>query len=303
MIKAYPKIVHLGTRYCDGIFDGPVEITEKIDGSQFVFGRIGGELFVRSKRKEMPIDSPEKMFARAVEQVLRFESKIPDDRVFYGEYLQKPKHNVLAYERVPHNHLMLFGISNGERDWMQSVSAELGYWADTFDIEPIPILGGGRWDAAQVMEIVTEQARESTLGGVPPEGVVVKRYGDCTIGGQIYPVMTAKFVSEKFKERANATWKREHTGKGKWETFVESFRTEARWQKAVQHLRDDGVLEGEPKDIGALIKEVHRDILEEHGEEIRDYLFATFKQELIRRSTAGLPEWYKEQLALGEIAA
>lgn len=42
MIKAFPKIFALGTQYTEGIFDSEVEITEKIDGSQFNFGKIEG---------------------------------------------------------------------------------------------------------------------------------------------------------------------------------------------------------------------------------------------------------------------
>ena len=41
---------------------------EKVDGSQFSFGRFDGELRVRSKGKEMVVDAPEKMFQRAVDQ-------------------------------------------------------------------------------------------------------------------------------------------------------------------------------------------------------------------------------------------
>ena len=48
-IKSFPKIFELGTDYISLIADNEVEITEKIDGSQFVFGKIDGNLMTRSK--------------------------------------------------------------------------------------------------------------------------------------------------------------------------------------------------------------------------------------------------------------
>ena len=41
-IPSYPKIFTLGDRHTQGIFDGEVEITEKIDGSAIAFGMING---------------------------------------------------------------------------------------------------------------------------------------------------------------------------------------------------------------------------------------------------------------------
>ena len=38
--------------------------------------------------------------------------------------------------------------------------------------------------------------------------------------------------------------------------LAEGLRTEARWRKAVQHLREEGRLERSPKDIGALLVEL-----------------------------------------------
>ena len=78
--------------------------------------------------------------------------------------------------------------------------------------------------------------------------------------------------------------------------FKENYRTEARWAKAAQHLKEAGKLEGTPRDIGKLIVEVKRDIEEEEMEAIKDFLFKQFGEELLRRSTVGLPEYYKNKL-------
>jgi hypothetical protein len=47
----------------------PVIVEEKLDGSQFSFGRFGGELKCRSKGAQPNLFAPEKMFDIAVEVV------------------------------------------------------------------------------------------------------------------------------------------------------------------------------------------------------------------------------------------
>ena len=116
---------------------------------------------------------------------------------------------------------------------------------------------------------------------------------------QIIPLMSAKYVSDKFKEKHQKDWKKENTGKGKWELFKENYRTEARWLKTIQHLRDDGKLDNSLKDIGNLIKEVKRDICEEEKENIKYFLWREFGEELLRKSVWGLPEFYKKYLMEG----
>lgn len=295
-LKAFPKIHTLGTKYVDSIFEQPVEVTEKVDGSQFVFGKIEGELKFRSKGAQIFLDSTNKMFQAAVDAVLNMD--VPDDSVFYCEYLQKPKHNMLAYGRVPKANLILFGASTPMQETLCAGHSGLQLHADRLGIECVPLLFYGMTDAEGVLAMMD---RGSVLGNQKIEGVVVKNYKDTWIGDRIYPVMAAKYVSEKFKEVHRNTWGSEKTHVGKWQTFKDGYRTEARWSKAVQHLRDDDNLTCEPKDIGCLIQEVKRDIKEEELDAIKSFLWREFGEELLRRSTAGLPEWYKQQLALGEI--
>ena len=106
-------------------------------------------------------------------------------------------------------------------------------------------------------------------------------------------MMIGKFVSEKFKEKQNSgRIKRKHT----WQDYMEQYRTEPRWQKAYQHLRESGNIEHEPKDIGNIIKEVQMDIIDECRDEIMEYLWKMYGGQLLRNSIKGLPEWYKEKL-------
>jgi len=293
MIKAFPKIFAIGTDYIKDIFSGDVEITEKIDGSQFVFGKINGEMYYRSKGKQIFIESVDSMFKIAVDYAESLESILPDGTIYYCEYLMKPLHNTLRYDRVPTNHLMLFGVCD-VTDKFYSEHKDLVMSALLLNIEAVPLVFNGKIKTAT--EIFDLIKKESALGGVDMEGIVVKNYQmPFLLGGHPIPVMAGKYVSEKFKEVHGRSWG-EKTGKGKFEVFKDSFRTEARWEKAVQHLRDNGVLEKSPRDIGKLIKEVQEDICEEEIDNIKEFLWREFGREVTRYAVRGLPEWYKEQL-------
>lgn len=291
MIKSFPKIFQIGQRYIVDIFDGEVEITEKIDGSQFNFGKINGELFCRSKGCEQIIDAPDKMFKIATEYVLSVKDKIKDNTIYHCEYLNKPKHNVLCYNRVPKNNLIMFGVSTSSEEFIRNYKE----CADGLDLETVPIIFKGT--IKNVEELLEMLNNKSILGEVDIEGIVVKNYNkDLIVGDRPIPIMCGKYVSEKFKEVHQSKRKGEHTSKGKWEIIKESFRTEARWSKAVAHLRDDGKLEQSPRDIGNLMKEVKRDIIDEEKENIKNHLWKEFGEEVLRSSIRGLPEWYKQEL-------
>lgn len=64
----------------------------------------------------------------------------------------------------------------------------------------------------------------------------------------------------------------------------------------VQHLKEKNELEGEPRDIGRLMKEVNLDIIAEEKEAIKEVLWKEFSGDLLRVATHGLPEWYKNEL-------
>ena len=291
MITAFPKIFALGTDYIRGIFAEDVEVTEKIDGSQFVFGKVKGALYLRSKGAQLYTENPEKMFAEAIAYVEQIQDRLPEGMIFYAEYLKKPKHNTLKYDRIPKNHLMLFGAMHIS----QKFHLNTAKYAEQFEIEHVPVLHFGR--VANAAELTGMLERDSVLGGAKIEGVVVKNFErQFLLGGQPMPLMAGKYVSESFKEVHRERWGAEEKGKGRMEVFFDSFRTPARWEKAVQHLRDLGELAGEPKDIGKLFKEVHMDIESEEMEAAKTFLWNEYKNELKRRATAGMPEWYKEQL-------
>ena len=290
-INAFPKIFHVGDRYIKDIFDKEVEITEKVDGSQFCFGKIDGQVVVRSKGKVQNIDCPDKMFGFAIEYIKTLD--LPNNTVFYGEYLKTPRHNTLNYDHVPKNYIALFGVSTVADGFINNYDV-IKEWANKLNVDVVPILFRGKLNNQE--ELFKLLDTMSFLGISKIEGVVIKRYEPVMVGTQVIPLMAAKFVSEAFKEKHQGTWAKEHTGKGKWEVFKDSYKTEARWNKAIQHIKEKGELSETPKDIGILLKEIQNDIVEEEKENIKDFLWKEFSDELLRVAIGGFPEWYKKKL-------
>lgn len=296
---AFPKILHIGDKQILDLFDGEVEITEKVDGSQIGFGLVDGELVVRSKGREIDLDNFDKMFGEGIEYIQSVKHLLPEELFFYGEYLQKPRHNVLAYDRIPTHHIALFGVYN-QQTREHFGHAAIKHWAELLGVDAIPLLKVGRSSPEEVLDAVKDTV--SYLGGQNVEGVVVKAYKPWLFLGQIpLSVMSGKYVTEAFKEVHTKDWSKLNTGKGKFEVLKENYRSEARWRKAIHHLRDRGELTGTPKDIGALIKETRVDIETEEKENIKDVLWAIYKEDILKYSIFGLPQFYKEQLVKGEI--
>ena len=137
--------------------------------------------------------------------------------------------------------------------------------------------------------------RESILGGCKIEGIVVKNYSVFTKDKK---AAMGKYVSEAFKEKHQGEWRKANpTQSDIVETLSAIYSTQARWQKALQHLREAGKLEGSPRDIGLLIQEVPNDILKEEEDQIKQTLFEHFWPKIRRGVTNGLPQWYKDELA------
>lgn len=291
---SYPSIYALGHRYVADLLLDPVLVEEKIDGSQFSFGRFMGDdgpyLRCRSKGAELNLIAPDGMFKRGVEVVQGLADKLTTGWTYRAEYLMKPKHNALAYDRTPKDHIILFDINDGHESYLPyerkaEEAARLG-------LEVVPKMFEGKIEDIQHFRALLDTV--SCLGGQKIEGVVIKNYQRF---GPDKKVLLGKFVSEAFKETHAREWKAANPTQGDiLEQLIRSLKTDARWHKAVQHLRERGQIEDSPRDIGLLMKEVPIDVAEEEIDFIQDKLFEWAWPHIRRGIIAGLPEWYKEQL-------
>lgn len=116
----YPKIYNLGHACIKELFLDEVIVEEKVDGSQFSFGIFNGEIRCKSKGSPINLLLPEKMFIPGIEVVKRLkeEGRLIEGYSYRAEYLGKSKHNALAYERIPNQHLIGFDINIGHETYL-----------------------------------------------------------------------------------------------------------------------------------------------------------------------------------------
>lgn len=294
---SYPKVWGLGHPNIRELFDGPVVVQEKVDGSQFSFGVLGGALHLRSKGATIYPETTDKLFRAAVDTVMGLfhDGLLEEGWVYRGEAMCGPKHNALKYDRAPVGGVILFDVDVGHEDRIDR--RRLVDVADRLGLESVPVFYEGEVRGKGELEDLL--GRESCLGG-KMEGVVVKNYGRWGSDGKM---LMGKVVSEAFKEVNKSNWKKTNPGrKDVVDRLIEAYRTEARWAKAVQHLRERGELQDAPQDIGKLIREVGVDVLEECRAEIEKELFDSLWKDIQRGITRGLPEWWKGELAEKQFA-
>lgn len=291
---SYPSIYALGHRCLKELLLDPVLVEEKIDGSQFSFGvfNVGGQLEYkcRSKGAQLNVIAPEQMFKQAVSFVDSVAGKLTPGLTYRGEYLAKPKHNTLVYDRIPQNHIILFDISPAYETYLSYEDKQRE--AERIGLEVVPKMMYGMIETMEHFRSLLDTT--SCLGGQKIEGVVIKNYARFGVDKKI---LLGKFVSEAFKEVHNREWKASNpTQNDVVQKLIESLKTPARWNKAVQHLTERGELEISPKDIGKLMKEIPLDVEKEEQEFIKTKLYEWAWPHIKRGVIAGVPEWYKDQL-------
>ncbi len=280
MIPEYGKINTVGHRDLRQLFDGPVIVQEKIDGSQFsAMVDLGGVLHCRSKGAEIdPNGDKHGQFSLSIAHIKAVRNKMLLGAIYRFEAMSRPKHNVLAYERVPAGNLVLYDVHQSGGYYSLD---DLRFVGDELGVECVQEVGRGELTESALPTLL--QAKPQ-LGGAMIEGVVIKNYA---LG------LKGKFVAPRFQEIMH-----NRPAKLPKESPVadigRKYCSEARWEKAISHLRDEGKIgpECENKDIGLVIREVQRDILEECGEEIRQELFSAYAKELRGAWIQGLPDWY-----------
>jgi len=291
-IISYPKIYNVGTRDTENLFDGYLIVEEKIDGSQFSFGVTNGNVCVRSKGQQINITNPPKMFLVAIKTVMELVPYLKNGWTYRAEYLSKRKHNVLYYDRVPEKHLMVFDITTDEHNFLSHRDKEAH--AKELGLETVPLLYHGTLTDVEQVKFLLD--RDSILGGVKIEGIVIKNYDKKNRHGD---VLLGKYVSPTFREVHSSI----HKSKGPYNKdngfigeLIKKYKTEARYEKAVQHLKEKDMLNFSTEDIGSLLKEINKDLLEEEGENIKEELFKWAWKQVTKGITNGFPIWYKEKL-------
>src|SRR5262249_32070052 len=119
-IRSYESPLHLGVPATNNIFEGTCYVQEKVDGSQISFCVIPdpihpgmpGKLHIRSKGGALDLAAPGKLFAPAVATIVGLYERgyLFTKYIYRGESIAAPRHNVLAYKRIPHGGVILYDI-------------------------------------------------------------------------------------------------------------------------------------------------------------------------------------------------
>jgi hypothetical protein len=211
--------------------------------------------------------------------------------VYDGELCVRSRNQQVDLEDAGMFSLAVDVISQMKDDLPDAEQLLVSTNAGVLGLSYAPVLWQGNGTGVTLNLLKELLNNDSVLGGVTIEGVVIKNY-DKYLNDK---VMMAKYVSADFQEKHGKDWKQRNPSTN--EHIVGLFNKEAIFQKAVQHLKEAGELEGEPKDIGKLMKELNQDIEREHGEEIKETLYQREKRKIFKGIANGFPEWYKEQLA------
>lgn len=289
MLPSYPSPKHIGDKHIEDLLTHEVVVQEKVDGSQISFGvDAEGVLSLRSRGGSLRVDTPDKLFAPAVEYVRSIKDKLVPGWTYRGEAVCAPRHNLLKYNRTPKGFIALFDVYQPGTGYL--TPEQLAGEALRLGFEAVTVLYTGKLPDPGVLQAFLNQ--ESFLGGPKMEGYVIKNY---TLANAHAEHFAGKVVSDAFKERRGLKTKSDHSDP--MEALIANYTTEARWRKAVQHLREAGKITDTPADIGPIIKEVQADIEAECGDEIRAALYAIHTKALRGGFVRGLPEWYKATLA------
>ena len=293
-LHAYSSPFGVGHKALEGFWDGRVVVQEKIDGSQFSFGLRNGQVVCRSRKLEInPADAG--MFKLGVETAHLLGQEpglLREGWTYRAEFLQKPKQNTLVYERVPNRNVILFDVDQGDQDYLGP--HELALVGERLGLEVVPLLAVIEDTKPTLDDLRALLAETSILGG-PLEGIVLKNYA---LFGVDKKVLMAKLVSKDFQETHRKDWAgRNPSDKDFVHLLSEEYANPVRWAKAVQHLREQGLVQGAPQDIPIIMKEIAEDVEQECRKEIEARLFAHFWTTIRRQLTKGFPEWYKTRLA------
>jgi hypothetical protein len=297
----YPKILHIGAPLVSTIFDNEVEVTEKVDGSQCRIELTEDSVMVGSKNQGI---ADHNMFEIAHDQGERIHKEtdwrtLGSKVTLFCEFLNKPNHNTIKYDRVPLNNLYLFGAMVGDtQDHM--ITGGLIEMAKHLEIDPPNVIICGLVESVEELkEFMTHQ---SYLGGSAVEGVVIKNYNRTYDPLQVhsqeyigYP-MAAKYVREDFKISNAKQWNTIDRKKGV-DAIVDMFLIGDRFQKAIQHLDEEGKITYTKKDLQHLIPEFFNDLMDEKKEVMTGMIMGDVFKALKKRANAYVVSSWIDHLA------
>jgi len=305
----YPKVHNIGSKGFERIFDLPVEISEKLDGSNVSIHRTSEGLKLASRSKWLSHQSPGDagMFSKFVNWVRCSEfdlSCLPDGSALWGEFCNN--HNVLKYEKTCP--FVLFDISVtdefGNRQFLprQNWNRFFSYWFGSDDfmyehLNPVKTLLAPNYAPPTILgkdvkDTLDELLKVPSMLGGKIEGIAIKNYTELTSHGEL---LFCKYVAPEFKEQHRVSTKG-LPGEPIEKQIADNYYNDARLVKGILKLKELGKWAGTVKDIGPLIGVINQDIFTECEQDIKEDLFGHFWKQIARIITSKIPQAYKDKL-------
>lgn len=299
-LESYSKIYNVGHAALvnANFFDRDLLIEEKVDGSQFSFGlsEDGNEVEMRSKRCRLMPDMGGKLFNGAMTTVQDLKDDLRKGFTYRGEVVHAPRHNVLTYGRVPFGNLIIYDIDAGNQLYLNSKD-KIATCKD-LGLECVPVLLTGKVTPEEVEKLLSI---DSILGGTKVEGVVLKPMDYNLFDPYQGRVLMGKLVSTAFREIENIKIKKTASLTDIITSMIDSVATDARFEKSVQVMREDGLLTNSTTDIGSLLKLITTDIREEEMDRLKEEIIKHFNpdrivREVLKGAARRVPDWYRSYL-------
>lgn len=274
-------------------------IEEKIDGSQISI-HVEYQLLFYNKNKLIHNNSA---FEKTI-NMLRFQQNILNPNyIYHGEAVSKIKHNVCVYERTPKNYFILYDIF--DKTTNSYLSPELKKLeADRVNMEIVPILYYNNDINQNPYEICTnliEQIESHTLKsclGGQIEGIVLKHHAFIHKGIKVATKL--KLVTSIFKERHLTKQPKAELSADEFLLQLgNSFCTEARFNKAFQHLVENNAIDPDHikvSDQNKIIMELNQDFDKEYKEELKELLYTEFSPLLKKLGREGINHWFNKMI-------
>lgn len=252
MDNKFKKGHYLGHRESEGVLDGTVEVSEKVDGANAsVYVNDSGELICRSRNREL-IDGlqNEKMFRLVCEyaQLIHTQTPFEPGYIYFGENMVKHTIDYGAVQQF---------IGYAVYDIGQEIYVD--DWYEHFDERGIPrvkVLTLSNPTVEQLQQYLNHQSGWGTSNAIA-EGIFLKNYEK-----QIF----SKIVLDTFREESG--WSPSDWGcKQKSSTadkIAEQFCTSARIRKGIYKLRGEYNIDVDMPMMKWLPLEVYEDMLQEN---------------------------------------
>lgn len=263
--RKYEKIYRLGKEETDGILQGKVSVTEKMDGANLsVWLGDGGEIRVGSRNNDLTANGNE--FNGAVKYVNTHKgikellANHPNFRL-YGEWLVR---HTLSYNETAYKKFYMFDIYDHDFEMFvpQHLVQEFGR---DYEIDVVPDLGEFMNPTLQELTKLVEN--QPSIYGKVREGIVIR---NPLFTNQFGDKCNAKIVSEGFMEDNGIIF----GGNNKysdcyWEQYISNKYIDVpRVQKIMNKIQPEINKRLDMEHIPRIMGTVYHDLIQEEGWEI-----------------------------------